>query len=250
MSGPRRRDFHSQTITTKTLSSITFSLILVVSICTLPTFPPALAATLVSDDFNDNSIDTAKWDTNLFTGFNDTNVPIAETAKRLRIGPLLQNVNGFSYRGLRTVNTYIFDNAYAYVELVQAPAFNTNADAMFSVGSDFNNCYRIYESAGNLIGLRSTEIARGAVETILFSIPYDTTNHRFLRIRNDAGNLHMDTAPGTGGVPGTWTQQYSETWNSLISTSAIIFELKAGTSQVEANSPDRVSFDNFVAGTP
>ena len=249
MSGPRRRIL-SHTITTKTLS-ITFSLIVVVSICTLLTLTHALAATIVSDDFNDNSIDTAKWDpNNLFTGSTDTNVPIAETAKRLRIGPLLQNVNGFSYRGIRTVNTYIFNDAYAYVELVQAPAFNTNADAMFSVGSDFNDCYRIYVSAGNLIGLRRTQIGRGAIETILFSIPYDTTNHRFLRIRNDAGNLHMDTAPGTGGVPGTWTQQYSEIWDPLISTAAIIFELKAGTSQVEANAPGRVIFDNFVAATP
>lgn len=247
----RHRNFHSHTITTKTLISLTLSLIVVVLICTLLSFPHALAATIVSDDFNDNSIDTAKWDpNNLFTGFMDTNVPIAETGKRLRIGPLLQNVNGRSYRGIRTVNTYVFDNSSAYVELVQAPAFDTNADAMFSVGSDFEDCYRIYESAGNLIGLRRQAIARGAVETILFSIPYDTTNHRFLRIRNDAGNLYMDTAPGIGGVPGTWTQQYSEVWEPLISTSAIIFELKAGTSQVEANPPGRVTFDNFVASTP
>lgn len=245
---PRRRAFHSHT---KTLIGVTFSLILVVSICTTPTFPPALAATIVSDNFNDNSIDTATWDpNNLFTGFMDTNVPVAETAKRLRIGPLLQNVNDFSYRGIRTVNTYNFDNAHAYVELVEAPAFDTNADAMFSVGSDINNYYRIYESAGNLIGLRKMSIGRGGIETVLFSIPYDATNHRFLRIRNDAGNLHMETAPGTGGVPGTWTQQYSEVWEPLIDTSAIIFELKAGTSQVEANPPGRVSFDNFVAATP
>jgi hypothetical protein len=223
----------------------------VVSICTLLTSRHALAATIVSDDFNDNSIDTAIWDpNNLLTSATDTNVPISETAKRLRIGNLLQNVNGLSYRGIRTVNTYVFDNASAYVELVQAPAFNTNADAMFSVGSDFEDCYRIYESAGTLIGLRRQAAGRGAIETVLFSIPYDTTNHRFLRIRNDAGNLYMETAPGSGGVPGTWTQQYTEAWNSLINTSAIIFELKAGTSQVEPNPPGKVMFDNFVASTP
>ena len=252
MSEQRRRVFASYPITTKVLIAMILSLIVVVSICTLLTFPHALAATIVSDDFDDNSIDTATWvPNNLVSGpITDTNVPVAETGKRLRIGPLLQNVNGFSYNGIRTVNTYIFDNAYAYVELAQAPAFNTNADAMFSVCSDFNDCYRIYESAGNLIGLRRQAAGRGAFETILFSIPYDTTNHRFLRIRNDAGNVHMETAPGTGGVPGTWMQQYSEVWEPLISTSAIVFELKAGTSQVEANPPGRVSFDNFVAATP
>ena len=250
MSGPRRRDFHSHASTTKTLISITVFLIVVVSICTLPTFPHALAATIVSDDFNDNSIDTAKWTTNLISCCLDTNVPLAETSQQLEIGPLLQNVNGYSHRGLSTVNTYNFDDTYAYVELVQAPASNTNAVAIFSVCSDLFLCYRIYETAGNLIGVRRTPIGRGGVETVLFSISYDTTDHRFLRIRNDSGNLHMDTAPGTGGVPGTWTQQYSEVWNSSISTSAIIFELKGGTSQVEANSPGTVIFDNFVAATP
>ena len=77
----------------------------------------------MSDDFNDNSLDTAKWDTNLFSGFTNTNVPIAETAQRLEIGPLLQNVAGSSYRGIRTVNTYNFSDAYSYVELVQAACF-------------------------------------------------------------------------------------------------------------------------------
>src|SRR5204863_7465055 len=46
----------------------------------------------LADDFNDNSLDTAKWDpNNLFSGFTDTSLPIAETNQRLEIGPLLQN---------------------------------------------------------------------------------------------------------------------------------------------------------------
>lgn len=251
MSGPHRRVL-SHTITTKTLNGITFSfIVVVVLIYTLLTLTHVPATTIVSDDFNDNSIDTAKWDpNNLVTGPTDTNVAIAETSQRLEIGPLLQNVNGSSYRGISTVNTYNFIDSHAFVELVQAPASNTNADAVFSVGSDFNNQYRMYVSGGNLIGLRRQSMGRGAIEVTLFSISYNSTNHRFLRIRNDSGTMYMDTAPGSGGVPGTWTQQYSETWNSLINTSAIIFELKAGTSQVEANSPGTVIFDNFDAATP
>lgn len=250
MSGPRRRTLSSRTSKTKTLISITFSLIVVVSMCTLLTFPRAFASTIVGDDFNDNSIDTSKWANSLFTSATDTNVSIAETSQELEIGPLLQNVSGFSYRGLSTVNTYLFDDSSAYVELVQAPASNTNADAMFTVGSDFNNQYRMYVSGGNLIGLRRTSAGRGAVESTLFTVSYNSTNHRFLRIRNDSGNLYMETAPGSGGTPGTWTQQYTETWNALVDTSAIIFEIKAGTTQVEANAPGTVIFDNFLATTP
>ena len=241
----------SHTITTKTLNGLTLSLIVAVSIFTLLTLTHAPATALVSDDFNDNSIDTNIWDpNNLLTSATDTNVAIAETSQELEIGPLLQNVNGLSYRGVSTVNTYNFTDSHAYVELVQAPASNTNAEAMFTAGSDFNNQYRMYVSGGNLIGVRRQSAGRGAIEVTLFSISYNSTNHRFLRIRNDSGNLYMDTAPGSGGVPGTWTQQYTETWNSLIVNSAIIFELKAGTTQVEANAPGTVIFDNFDAATP
>ena len=249
MSGLRGRIYASHTFKIRILVGVIFSLIVVGSICTLFTFPNALAASIVSDDFNDNSLDTGKWDTNLFSGFTNTNVPLAETSQRLEIGPLLKNVNGPSYRGLSTVNTYSFVDSSAYVELAQAPASNSTGEATFTVGSDLNDYYRMYVSGGNLIGLIRRAAGRGATEDTLFTIPYDSTNHRFLRIRNDSGNLYMDTAPGTGGTPGTWTQQYTETWNSQVVTSAIIFEIKAGTS-AKTKAPGTVIFDNFVAATP
>jgi hypothetical protein len=37
---------------------------------------------------------------------------------------------------MRTVNSYNFSDAYAWVELVQAPASNTAADAMFTIGNE------------------------------------------------------------------------------------------------------------------
>ena len=245
MSEPRRV-FTLHTITTKALVVIVLALI-VGSICTLLTFPRALAATILSDDFNDNSIDTAKWNPNdLFSGFTNTSVSIAETSQRLEIGPLLQNVSGSAYRGMRTVNTYDFTGAYAYVELVQAPASNTSADAMFTLGNSVTAYYRIMVEAGSLKGVRNI----GGTKTTLFSTTYNSTNHRFWRIRNDSGNVTLDTAPGTSGVPGTWTQQYTETWNSSISLTGTYFEVKGGTFQVEANAPGKVIFDNFQAATP
>src|SRR5262245_9541784 len=134
MSGPRRRVFASHTIATRVLIAITFSLVVVGLICSLLTFPPALAATIVSDDFNDNSLDTTKWGTNLFSGFTNTSLSMSETNNRLEIGPLVQNIDGSSYRGIRTNNTYNFSGAYAYVELVQAANSSTAADSMFTIG--------------------------------------------------------------------------------------------------------------------
>jgi len=227
--------------TTKALIVIIFSLLVIVSITNLLTFPRALAAPIVSDNFNDNSLDTTKWGTSLFSGFTNTSLGLNETSNQLQIGPLLQNTSGSNYRGIRTNSTYTFSGAYAFVELVQAASSSTAGDAMFTVGNDVDNYYRIYVSAGNLIGLKKI----GGTKTTLFTITYNSTNHRFLRIRNDSGNVTLDTATGSSGVPGSWTQQYSETWNSSISTSSIIFELKAGTFQSETNAPGTIIFDNF-----
>ena len=177
------------------------------------------------DNFNDNSLDTIKWQANnLFSGFTDTSVPVVETGQRLEIGPLLLNAGGSHYQGLRTRDVYNFTGAYSYVELVQAASSSTAGDAMFTIGNDVNAYYRMYVSAGTLYGLRKI----GATKTTLFSLPYNAANHRFLRIRHDSltGNLVMDTASGNGGIPGPWVQQYSETWNSSIALTSMIFEVK------------------------
>jgi hypothetical protein len=133
---------------------------------------------MLADDFNDNLLDTAKWNPNsLFSGYIDLNIPISETGQRLEIGPLLLNALDSHYRGIRSVNTYDFSGAYCYVELVQPPSSTTKADAMFTVGNDVNNYYRLYVSEGMLYGLRKI----GGGKTTLFSLPYDPVNHRFLR---------------------------------------------------------------------
>src|SRR5205085_1054377 len=107
---------------------------------------------LLADDFNDNSLDPAKWDANnLFSGFTSSGVPVNETNQRLEIGPLLANTAGSNYRGIRSVNTYNFTNGYSYVDLIQAPSSTSSADAMFTIGSDVNNFYRLYVNGGNLI---------------------------------------------------------------------------------------------------
>ena len=205
------------------------------------------APPILSDDFNDNSLDTAKWIGNdLFSGFTDTSVPLNETGQRLEIGPLLQNASGSHYRGIRTVSSYDFAGGYAHVELVQPASAATKADAMFTLGYSVNSYYRIYVSEGKLIGQKKI----AGVKTTLFDINYDSTNHRYLRIRHDeAANLVvLETAPGSGTGPGTWTSRHTETWNSAVQLAATQFELKAGTWQPETNAPGTVIFDNFEFG--
>ena len=205
------------------------------------------APPILSDDFNDNSLDTTKWTANdLFSGFIDTSVPLNETGQRLEIGPLLQNASGSHYRGIRTVSSYDFTGGYAHVELVQPASAATKADAMFTLGYSVDNYYRIYVSEGKLIGQKKV----AGVKTTFFNINYDSTNHRYLRIRHDeaANIVVLETAPSSGTGPGTWTSRHSETWNSAVQLTATQFELKAGTWQPETNAPGTVIFDNFEFG--
>ncbi|HZI87559.1 MAG TPA: hypothetical protein VFD48_12045, partial [Pyrinomonadaceae bacterium] len=199
---------------------------------------------LLEDNFNDNSLNTVNWTADdLFSGTTDTTLPISETAQWLEIGPLLQNTGSSHYRGIRSVNTYDFTNGAAYVELVQPAASSTTAYAMFTVGQNVDNYYRLYVSNGNLVG----EYKIAGTKVTLFTITFDAVNHRYLRIRHQAGSMIMETAPAGGSAPGSWTQRYSQMWSSAISVTAIRFEMKGGTSVAEANAPGKVIFDNFMA---
>jgi hypothetical protein len=205
------------------------------------------AETLLSDDYNDNTIDTVKWTaTDLLSGFTDNSLPINETLQRLEIGPLLSGTSGSHYRGIRSVNTYNFTGGGCSVELVQPPAASTSAYAMFTIGPDVENFYRLYVSGSNLVGERKLN----GTKTTLFTTTYNAQNHRFLRIRHDAvtNNMVMETAPSNGsGGPGTWVQQHVQSWSSGVQITTVIFELKGGTSVAEGSGPGKVIFDNFSA---
>jgi hypothetical protein len=115
---------------------------------------------------------------------------------------------------------------------------------MFTVGIDANNYYRIYVSKGILTG----QAKLVGVKRTLFASAYNSLMDRFWRIRHDksTGNVVFET--GADNV--NWTARYSERWNTAVPLKSIMFELKAGTSQVEAVAPGTVIFDNFKAAVP
>jgi hypothetical protein len=211
---------------------------------------PPPETVLLADDFNDNIFNASVWSANnLFSGFTDATVLLNERNQGFEIGALKQNTSGSHYNGIRSAASYNFTNAYAYVELAQAPVSATAGDAMLTIGRDASNYYRIYVEAGNLICQKNL----GGAKAVLLTTPYDATNHRFLRLRHDAaaGNVIFETAPANAGQPGAWTARAGTTWDTAaVPLSAVIFELKAGTWRVEASGPGTVIFDNFKAAKP
>jgi phosphatidylinositol-3-phosphatase len=215
------------------------------------TYTSTTETVLLSDDFNNNVIDTTKWRVgNLFSGFTDATLPIAETNQRLEIGPLPTGAGGSHYNGLVSQQRFDFTGAYAYVGVVQAPATNTTADATYTIGLDANNYYRIYEEAGVLFVQK--RVASGSKVTML-SAAYSASADRYWRIRHEAatGSVVFETAPANGGAPGAWVERYREAWNTgAIPLTSVLFEMKGGTWQPEAASPGKVIFDDFKAAKP
>jgi hypothetical protein len=215
---------------------------------TSPAPPPETV--ILADDFNDNFLNTSKWSTNnLFSGFTDNTVPFNERNQRFELGALKQHTGGSHYNGIRSATAYNFTNAYVYVELTQAPASASAADAMLTIGRDANNYYRIYVEAGKLICQKKLNGAK----TDLFNALYDLATHRFLRLRHDSatGNAIFETAPGSGGLPGAWVQRASQAWDTAsVPLATVLFELKAGTWQSETTAPGMVIFDNFKVAKP
>ena len=117
-----------------------------------------------------------------------------------------------------------------------------------TVGLDANSYYRVYIEAGALICQKRINGAKAN----LFVTTYDGTSQRYWRIRHDAaaGAVVFDTAPDSGGVPGSWVERYREAWNAAVPLTAVQLELKAGTWQAEANPAGTVAFDNFKLAKP
>ena len=185
---------------------------------------------------------------NLFSGFTDTTVALSETTS-LAIGPMKVNTDGSHYNGIRSLSSFDFTNAYAYVQLVQGPNPLTAADAFFTVGLNVDNCYRMYLESGNLIMQKKI----GGSKSTMLTVTFNATNHAFWRIRHDAisGQIVFETAPSNAGTPGTWTMLYSEPWNTAaVPLNSLLLELKAGTWRIEGANPGSVIFDNFKAAKP
>jgi phosphatidylinositol-3-phosphatase len=214
------------------------------------TSPPVTETILLVDDFNDNSLDATKWTANdLFSGYTDTSVLVTESNQLFQIGPLKQNATDSHYNGIRSSRSYDLTGGYVYVQIVQAPNSSTSADAFFTIGLNVNSCYRIYVEAGTLFVQKKI----GGAKTTLFTSAFSASNHAFWRMRHDSasGRIVFETAPNNGGAPGTWSQLYSESWNTTaVPLGAVAFELKAGTWKAEANAPGSVKFDNFKAAKP
>ena len=137
-----------------------------------------------------------------------------------------------------------FTGAAAAVAVAVPLAANTNAQMMFTIPMDASNHYRMHPMGGKLHFQKKIANVKTAIRT---PVDFDAAGHVFWRIRHTAATdtIAFEVAPRVGGTPGGWTVLASA--SRELSLAAVKFELKAGTSEAEANPPGTVAFDSFSA---
>jgi hypothetical protein len=154
----------------------------------------------------------------------------------LQITPV--NRTGQHFGGYVSVNKWNLTGASASVQLVQATASATHAETNFTLSVDANNWYRFKVENGTLAFQQNV----AGTKTVV-TIPYDATQHKWLRLRHDAlDRIIWETS--SDGV--NWTAR--RTVQRAFAITALNIELQAGTYQSE-KSPGKALFDNFTLET-
>lgn len=198
----------------------------------------------LTDDFNDNVRDTAKWSIGAMfgtifggPGSYDPAIAVAEAAQRVSV-TLRANLGGDRYAGYVSAATVDFTGSIASVEVVQATA--GGSDTLLCVGPTANNCALIVAEGGVLYGI---QVRNGSFS--LGSVGYNSTQQRHWRIRHNSANNSLIFETSSNGT--AWTPFHTET--ALIPLTAARLEIGAGTYQDES-APGTAIFDNFRFARP
>jgi hypothetical protein len=168
-----------------------------------------------SDNFDDNSLDTAKW--NYFgTNVNEINQQLEFTT--LAAG---------EYLGVTSDNQYDLTGSYAQIKVVDAGNQSISSYEAYPLilQIDGDNHVNFSILGGNL---RAYKKVTGS-STSLESVAYNSTNHKYLRIRESSGNTYWDTS--ADGI--TWSNFHSVA--NPITVTALTVVIQCGTWQAEAS---------------
>jgi hypothetical protein len=138
------------------------------------------AATL-SDNFNDNTVDTSKWDT--------YGAGVAEVNQRVEIRPQPNIAN--SFEGYQSHVTHDLTDSSVQLEVVQTLRAVPGGFVFLEAGPDDNN--RVIFQAGEH-RLRCIQAVAGTFTTLL-TLSYDPFLHRWWRLRDSQGKVYWETSP-------------------------------------------------------
>lgn len=177
------------------------------------------------DDFNDGAINLITW--NKWGGAN-----VAEGSGVLTI----TTTTSIAYYGMETYSAFDFTGKQAFIEFTSAGNQSLSSFEIFPVTLkiDDNNKVEIGLTGGNII---SRKVVTGT-PTILATEAYNSTNHRWLRIRESGGTTYWERS--ADGL--SWTTMHSV--SNPIAVTALKVSVSAGCWQAEASATS-ATFDNL-----
>lgn len=188
----------------------------------------------LTDNFDDNIIDAAKWPNNYNTG--PGGLP-TETGTRARV-PCDTGLAAYA-----SDNIYTLANSYAFVQTFPPPGTGmAEAYCQLLILSSVAGTQIVFEvdAATNLL-LMAAHV--GFVDEGGATIPYDPVEHAWLRVREESGTLFWDTSPDGR----EWTARHSDTSPSWVSDTDLELQLLAHCSPAATGMPTGAyaEFDNF-----
>jgi hypothetical protein len=191
----------------------------------------ALTTTIV-DDFDDDSIDTGIWSDNYGT--------VTETGGRARV-----NCDISQYSAYATGTAYSLEGGHVLCR-VYPPAVGGATDTAYA------SILVVTSTAGTYAGISIDVVSSGsgafigAISTVGYADPnavyvaYDSTDHAWVRIREDSGTIYWETSPdGT-----VWSQLRSDTAPSWVSDTDLSVALEAHRG---SGTDDYAEYDSFNA---
>lgn len=148
--------------------------------------PPNVST--LQDDFDDNSIDAAKW---------DTTAGVSETGGKLRFVPTS------SFPEAKSDNTYSLVGSSLLAETATVPTFTTGTVSWYAIAWVASNTFVGFHWENGTLYMEE-QISGVQSRT---SVAFNAVTHRWVRVREASGTIYWDTSPD--GV--TWTTLRTKT---------------------------------------
>jgi hypothetical protein len=137
----------------------------------------------LTDNFNDDSI-SASWD-----DFEGGNAQIAEQNKRIEIN-LPASADSTADGDISSVSTYDLTGNYGYLQVIEVPNAETNANAELRIFTDSDNWFRWVYEEGRLFA----QYKKAGLVSSLVDLTWLAADYRFWRIREASGIVYWETS--------------------------------------------------------
>lgn len=194
---------------------------------------PAISLT---DNFDDNSLDGAKWVTNIISS-----ATVNETNKRIEITPAVSTANSEGDLLSAPIYTAKYDltNSFYVVNLKQALNANANCYVLFRCFVDDNNIVDFHINGSPRLIYASSMIAGSYTDDVNTAhATYSSITHAWLRIRHGSGNIYWEYS--LDGL--SWTELTHITAPFSIT---LTYPKMVALTNASVGSPGAAWFDNF-----